>query len=116
MTDGQRLEDEAYTALLDAALGREKCTYDVERRLVYLQISALVGVVCADVCSLYGVGHGPSGAFDHYAAELRKVLGWYAELLINRAPAWSGSPLRNPRDRSRIRWVQCGEIQSVLEI
>lgn len=86
----------------------EKCDYTVERRLVYLQISALVGVVCADVCSLYGVGHGPSGDFDHYAAELRKVLGWYAETLIKHAPSWAARPLRNPRERAApSRWCPC---------
>lgn len=103
------LEDEAYAALLDAALGREKCDYRTERWLVYMQISTLVGGVCADVCSIYGTRR-PSGMFDHHAAELRKVLGWYADVLIEHAHSWAGRPLPNPREPvASARWHPCEE-------
>jgi len=84
-----------------------RCSYHRERRVVYMQISAVVGVVCADVCSLYGTSL-PSGAFDHDWAELRKVVGWYAEELMINAVQWRGFPLPNPREaRAATRPIPC---------
>jgi len=88
-------------------MNTEKCDYALERQLVYRQIGLLAFMIGADVCSLYGVGHGPCGGIDHYINEVRKVLSWDAETLIEHAHSWAGRPLElppsNPRQHTRLQ-------------
>lgn len=80
-----------------------RCDYFQARFLVRHEIAKVVGCVWMDVSFIYGLQPGPSGAFAHYWGELRKLLGWYGDELLEHAREWSGRPLPLPSTDVRER-------------